>query len=99
MKKLYTILIILFLIFSFHYLYAQQQYLPMNNSINDIVESELVKKGDNFHTSIRPYRISEVNKIVNVDSVYGKIDTRYKTQDTRHLEFLNYGLNYNTHKG
>lgn len=54
--------------------FAQQQYLPINNSINDIIERGLFYKGDNFHTSIKPYREREINQYLNIDSVYNTLN-------------------------
>jgi hypothetical protein len=81
MKHLLRIIILL--LFTVHCslftAFAQQQYLPLNNSINDIVESRLVQKGYGFHSSVKPYRISEINKYVNVDSIFKSLNINSKS--------------------
>lgn len=49
---------------------AQQNYLPLNRNIYNWYEPALNEQGSGFHTSIRPYRISDMDSIVTYDSVF-----------------------------
>lgn len=49
---------------------AQQNYLPLNRNIYNWYEPALNEKGVLFHTSIRPYRIDNVDDIITYDSVF-----------------------------
>lgn len=63
--------------------FPQQQYIPLNNSINDIIDNKLLEKGVNFHYSVKPYRINEISKFVNIDSIHNtlKFNTRSKSMN------------------
>lgn len=49
---------------------AQQNYLPLNRNIYNWYEPALNEQGSGFHTSIRPYRISDMDSIVTYDSIF-----------------------------
>lgn len=49
---------------------AQQNYLPLNRNIYNWYEPALHAQGSGFHTSIRPYRISEVDSFVTYDDIF-----------------------------
>ena len=49
---------------------AQQNFLPLNRTIYSWYEPALNKQGTHFHTSIRPYRISELDSVVTYDEVF-----------------------------
>ena len=51
---------------------AQRSHLWLHRDAQLPYESLLNQKDISFHTGIRPYRISELRKVVNVDSVEGR---------------------------
>jgi hypothetical protein len=48
---------------------AQQLTLPLNTDYNLSLQKEIYSPEIRFHTSIRPYVYSEVNNIINIDSL------------------------------
>lgn len=48
---------------------AQQMHYFINQQMSNSVEKNLYSKDSNFHTSIRPYRYDEVNRLANIDSL------------------------------
>lgn len=59
----------LFLICSHHIGLSQQSNLPLNRDINKFYDHSLNILSSSFHTSIKPYRMDELNNITNVDSL------------------------------
>jgi hypothetical protein len=53
-------------------LYSQELFRPLNNDANGLLEPELNKLNNQFHTSIKPYQQVEVDKMVNYDSLVKK---------------------------
>ena len=51
---------------------AQEFFRPLNNDLNSLIDPELNKLNANFHTSLKPYLQSDVNKVVNYDSLLQK---------------------------
>ncbi|MBK7035235.1 MAG: hypothetical protein IPH42_02555 [Bacteroidetes bacterium] len=49
---------------------AQQNYLPLNRNIYNWYEPYLNKQGTQFHTSIRPYRFSELDSVITYDEIF-----------------------------
>lgn len=49
--------------------FAQQTNLPFHHSFYRIVESQLYAPGTGFYTNMKPYRISDINTVTNVDSL------------------------------
>lgn len=64
--------LIFILILPFLSINAQEYYLPLNNDINAFYDPELNKLDNRFHTSVRPYRLSELNTSINTDSLIQK---------------------------
>ena len=52
-----------------HIAVAQQLTLPLNTDYNTTLQKEIYRPEVRFHSSIRPYVFSEVNNIVNIDSL------------------------------
>jgi hypothetical protein len=50
-------------------LIAQHEYLPLSNDFHRIYEHRLFEKDQNLHTSVKPYRRSEVAEIMDFDSI------------------------------
>mgnify|MGYP000672244813 CR=1 FL=1 len=53
---------------------AQFEFLPLSNESENIYNHQLFSKSTDFHSSVKPYRRSEVNKITNRDSI---IESKY----------------------
>ena len=49
---------------------AQQNYLPLNRNIYNWYEPYLNQQGTQFHTSIRPYRFSELDSVITYDEIF-----------------------------
>ena len=64
--KLFSSFLALFIITTVN---AQFDYLPLSNDFELKYNHLLYDKESNIHSSIRPFRTSEVSQIVNVDSV------------------------------
>lgn len=62
-------LILLIILTGFIHNSSGQTYNIYNNSSFDPVSRELYRPGQNIHTSIRPYRLDELNKSINIDSI------------------------------
>jgi hypothetical protein len=60
---LYTILLL-----SFTSAVSQQLYLPLNRDMTQEYDSYLNKVGIDFHTSMKPYLASDMNKVINMDT-------------------------------
>jgi len=58
---------------------AQNLFVPINNDASFIYEYEVYNKQENFHTSIKPFNISEIKN-------YAQINNQYKTK-----KLLNFG--------
>lgn len=50
-------------------LVAQHEFLPLSNESENIYNQQLFNKSTDFHSSVKPYRRSEVNSITNRDSI------------------------------
>jgi len=48
---------------------AQFEFLPLSNESENTYNHQLFSKSTDFHSSVKPYRRSEVNEITNRDSV------------------------------
>ena len=53
---------------------AQFEFLPLSNESENIYNHQLFPKSTEFHSSVKPYRRSEVNKITSRDSI---IESKY----------------------
>lgn len=94
-----TLLFCLLLTSDFLYLHSQTYNIPLNNDVYNRFEPQLNAPGVDFHTSFKPYRFDQVNKIANQDSIINtmyagnsllKRDTRfYKKLRRDHLIHLN----------
>jgi hypothetical protein len=51
---------------------AQEFFHPLNNELNSITDPELNKLNANFHTSVKPYLQSDIEKTVHYDSLLQK---------------------------
>lgn len=80
MKKLVTIFA--FVILNFFTAYSQEYNLPLNQDYQSLFESDLYKLNSDFHTSIRPYKFSDVLRAENVDSL---MRTFYFSTEKREL--------------
>ncbi len=63
------ILFLILLLFS-NYSYCQQNYTLLNNESYFKYEDFIYNKSPNFHTSIKPYLISDVSKYDSINSLY-----------------------------
>lgn len=61
--------------------YSQPINFNFNNIIDFTVEQNLLIKTDNFHFSVKPYKINEINSLINLDTLNTNIN-----------EFSNSGL-------
>jgi len=68
MKMRFNLLLILFCLTLT--VSAQQNYLPLNRNIYNWYEPYLNKQGTQFHTSIRPYRFSELDSVITYDEIF-----------------------------
>ncbi len=48
---------------------AQQKTVPLHHETSRIIESEMVRKNEILHSSIKPFLESEIDTIVNLDSL------------------------------
>lgn len=58
-----------FFIFLFDVVVGQSTFLPLNNNYTLQIQKQLYNKDVMFHTSIRPYYITDINKVSNYDSL------------------------------
>lgn len=59
-----------FLLLGFFPLFiSAQNYNSYNNNGFDPITRELYKPGNNLHTSVKPYRLDEINKVISTDSL------------------------------
>jgi len=49
---------------------AQPSYLPLNRDIHNTYEGIFNNKDQSFHTSIKPYLVSEVKNYIDLDSIH-----------------------------
>ncbi len=49
--------------------YSQQLYLHCNGATYNSYESYLYSTKSNFHTSVKPFLVSEINEVINYDSL------------------------------
>ena len=53
--------------------FAQFEYLPLSNDFEMRYTNELFKKDNDFHSSVKPFRRSEVFRTIDVDSLNEKL--------------------------
>ena len=54
--------------------WAQHEFLPLSNDFQRLYEAPLYKTDVEFHTSVKPYRRSEINRVVGLDSVLNQLN-------------------------
>ncbi|HNW98705.1 MAG TPA: hypothetical protein PKK00_09890 [Bacteroidales bacterium] len=64
-----NILLLSFILFSFSPLFSQQLNFPLINDYNNDISRSLYFPRNSFHTAVKPWLTSEVNKEINIDSV------------------------------
>ena len=70
----------LFLSIVFFQLFSQQLNFPLTNDYVNDYEKSLYAPNNNFHTAIKPWLASEVNKVVNTDSVKNNYSIKSEAQ-------------------
>jgi hypothetical protein len=53
---------------------AQHEFMPLSNDFHRLFENYLHQEHTDFHTSVKPYRRSEVANVVNYDSVMAPLN-------------------------
>ena len=85
------------LIFSYIDGFGQETNLPLNHDLYNYYEAELNKLNSDFHTSVKPYRIAEINKRTRdsliqtfyfKDSLSRPKNIFYRKARTEHLLFI-----------
>ncbi len=79
MKQIFFV-VFLFALLNSIAVYGQSDYLPLNQEYNRPLQQALYSKNYRFHTSIRPYRIYEINHVTNYDSLQSllRVDRRFE---------------------
>jgi hypothetical protein len=75
MNKL--LLLYLFILIATSHAVSQQLYLPLNRDITQEYDAYLNQVGMNFHTSVKPYLMSDIRKVINMDTT-DNVYTSYK---------------------
>ena len=68
---------------------AQQKFLPLERASNRLIEAEMTGSGRILHSSIRPYLESEIDSVVDIDSLrrswFGSYDSTGRSWAHRKL--------------
>ncbi len=62
--------------------FGQFEYLPLSNDFENSYNHQLYQKETDFHSSVRPFRRSEVNAITDVDSIQRQLHYKGKFYDS-----------------
>lgn len=73
LKKIILIIILLFVFTKGNLTFAQQKFLSLNKDLEFIFEDEIYGDTNNFHTSIKPYKILDIK---NYQSIFQELETK-----------------------
>ncbi len=62
--------------------YGQSSFLPLNRDVNSFFDAELNRNDFTAHSAIKPYLYSEVNEVMDVDSVFRRARSLYSFRKT-----------------
>lgn len=54
--------------------WGQHEFLPLSNDFQRLYEASLYSTDADFHTSVKPYRRSEINRVADLDSVLNQLN-------------------------
>jgi len=86
---------LLFLFITHIRLFSQQLNFPIANPYLYDVEKKLDAPDNNFHTSMKPWLIPEINKIINIDSIKNQYKLKNSFEKKFYHTFYNKVFNEN----
>ncbi len=56
------------------------QNIPLNSLVYDVIDRNINACESNFHTSVKPYRVSDVNKVINLDTIESELYKNFEPE-------------------